>query len=387
MTPVDTTGLIPQPSLPWPAPRSRAALLCLGALLLGIGATAVLARTANNATLGYLEADSAEVIANVAGRIEEIAVAEGTRVEPGQKILVVVDEALESQIAELKKRVDLLHKELEQARAKADIDLKWRMKELEAEILETRLKSTGLMQVQFDHEIETFAWTDLLNESLLAEPDSLFKLTSTEMALYPIIQPAKPTKETRVRAMIEQESARNAQEVSKAQVELCDARLKELEALKQDLPVQIARSQGVQLAEARLAEATEELTRVEGRPKSVEIVATMHGTVGIYKKAKGERVAAGESIVMLLDEEQRFLSVQIPSRRAPQFPAGSIVNLEFPGGHTRAGRVRTAPPQAIAKVPMGTDAQDSFVPLRIDPVQKLWPDMPIGAAVEVRPGK
>lgn len=386
MTPADTTGLVPQPAPPWPAPRSRALLLCALALIIGGGVTVVLARTANNATLGYLEAESAEVSAGVSGRIEEVAVAEGARVEPGQKLFVVVDEALESQIAELKKRVDILHRELDQAKAKADLDLKWRMKELESEILQTRLKSAGLLQARLDQEMQQFAWSDYLKDSLL-DQEGLFKLASTESIIYPLIVPNPPQKESRVRALLQQEAARNAQEVSQAQVELCDARLKELEALKNDLPAQIARSQGVQLAEARLAEATEELSRTESRPRSVDVKASMHGTVGIYKKGKGERVAAGESIVTLLDEERRYLSVQVPSRKAPQFPTGSTVALEFPGGHSRTGRVGTAPPQALVSAANMTTLQDSVVPLRIEPVQKLWPELPIGTAVEVRPGK
>jgi multidrug efflux pump subunit AcrA (membrane-fusion protein) len=363
-------------------------LLCLGALALGVGAAYGLARANASTSLGYLETESAVVSAGVAGKIEEMAAAEGARVEPGQKILVVVDELLESQISALRRRVDVLHSEVNQARAQADVDLRWRMKELESEILDIRLKSAGFLQSRYDQEIEQFAWTDLLKESLIDPVEFFADAAPDHHHLYPQIQPVSLPRESRMKAAIRKEAASNALEVSQAQIEMCEARLKELETLKHDLPQQIARSHGVEVAEARLAEATEELSRLESRPRNIELKSPIHGTVGIFRKAKGDRVGAGESIVTILDEDQRFLTLLIPSRQAPQYPAGGRVLLDFPGGETRIGQIRTVPPQAVTTVGDTTAApaaQDSLISLRIDPVEKLWPAAPVGTAVQVRP--
>jgi multidrug efflux pump subunit AcrA (membrane-fusion protein) len=363
-------------------------MLCFAALVLGTGAAYGLARANASSSLGYLEAESAVVSAGVTGKIKEVAAGEGVRVEPGRKVLVIVDEMLESQISALRRRVDVLHSELNQARAQADVDLRWRMKELESEILEIRLKSAGFLQSQFDQEIEQYAWTDFLKESLI-DPVEFFTDASPQQLLFPATQPVQVPRESRMKAAIRKEAASNALEVSQAQIEMCAARMKELESLKQDLPKQIARSHGVEVVEARLAEATEELSRLESRPRNVELKSPIHGTVGVYRKAKGDRVAAGESIVTILDEDQRFLTLRIPSRQAPQYPAGGRVLLDFPGGQTRVGQIRTVPPQAVAgsnETPTAI-SHDSLISLRIDPVEKLWPAAPVGTAVQVRPVK
>jgi len=386
MTAAEATGVSPQTTTPWPAPRGRALLLFAAALALGAGTTGWMAWSGRNTALGYVESASAVVSSNVAGRIQEIAVAEGARVEPGQKIAVIVDETLESQIAALRRRVDQLHGELDQARARADIDLKWRMKELDRELLQTRLKSAGYMQSQYDQEIEQHVWSEFLNNALI-QPVEMFVTAAPEPILYPSIHPATLPREARLRAVMRQEAARNALEVSQAQVEMCEARLKELEALKKDLPAQIARSHGVEMAEAQLAKASEELSVLESKPREIEIAAPIHGTVGLFRKFGGERVNAGEPIVTLLDEEQRFLSLRIPSRRAPEFPANGEVSITFPGGKVRTGRIGTVPPQVLAdgSTVRSEPPRDSLIPLRIVPIEKLWPEVPIGTAVDVRP--
>ncbi len=381
--PVGTTSNVSR----WPAPRGRAILLGLVSLALGTAAAYGLAQSNARTTLGYLEAESAVIAATSAGKVEVIAAIEGAQVEPGQKILIVVDELLESQVSTLRRRVDVLHSELEQAKAKAEVDLKWRMNEIDEEILQTRLKSAGFLQSQYDQEIEQYAWNDFLKESLI-DPVDFFADSTPDQLLEHTVRSAKLPRESRLRAAIRKEAASNALEVSQAQVELCEARLKELEVLKQELSKQIMRSHGVEVAEARLAEATEELSRIENRPHEIEFKSPIHGTVGLYRKAQGERVTAGEPIVTILDEDQRYLTLRIPSRQAPQFPAGERVELDFPGGETRKGIVRTLPPQTLmGHGALVTTPQDSSILLRIDPVEKLWPNVPVGTGVQVHPAK
>jgi hypothetical protein len=100
----------------------------------------------------------------------------------------------------------------------------------------------------------------------------------------------------------------------------------------------------------------------------------------------GERVATGEPIVELLDGDRRFLTLQIPSRSLPLFAVDAEVALEFPGGIQRMGIVRRIPPQTsnVGRDLGTSDSDDAPITLRIDPVDRLWPEVPIGSAVTVR---
>jgi hypothetical protein len=88
--------------------------------------------------------------------------------------------------------------------------------------------------------------------------------------------------------------------------------------------------------------------------------------------------------VQLLDEEQPFLVVQIPSPRISDFAPGTVVELQFPGGRTGKGRVEEIPPQTS---PVSLDSGrigETVITAHVDPVGVLWPSLPFGSVVEVR---
>ena len=106
--------------------------------------------------------------------------------------------------------------------------------------------------------------------------------------------------------------------------------------------------------------------------------------VGVFHKEVGDHVAAFEPIVQLLDEEQPYLVVQIPSSRISDFSPGTLVDLKFPGRKAGKGRVVEIPPQTSAIPEEGATGPETKIAVHVDPVGTLWPNLPFGSIVNVR---
>ena len=366
-----------QPAIP--APMGRTILIAAVALAISLGLTRWLDISSSRSYTAYLHSHVTLITADCDARIHEILIDEGEMAEAGQAIFLLKSEGATLKPAVKRREVSELGAELEQSRAKAEVDLAWRLKNLRAEILETRLKSANFLKARFNQRVEEYAWQKFLEQSdnTLALPADVFQSL--------VFESTQPD-ETRVRAMLNHEAAHNAIEVSSVLIDLCERRLKELEKLESDLPEKIQRAAGLDAAESRLAWAREELQQIEQPQTKRSVTTPAYGTVGIYRKKVGERVAVGEPIVELLDGDRRFLTLQIPSRSLPHFAVDAEVALEFPGGDQRTGIVRRIPPQTsdVGRDIGTSDSDDAPITLRIDPVDRLWPEVPIGSAVTVR---
>ena len=359
-----------------PAPIGRTVLLCIVALIVGTAIVAWLGQSTAGTYVGYLHAAKSEVRATCDGRLEKIVVSEGQLVEPGATVAVLHRTELANRIAVARRDAETAEKALARASARAEIDLAWRLKQLEEELLDNRLRSAELLQSRFDQELKQQAWDEYLREGSQTGSDSARPLGKVSHETSDV--PAG-----RIRALVEKEAAANAAEVNQVQIQLCEKRIAELEALKSQLQGQVRRAIGVEQAEAQLALSNEALAALESQATEANVVADAFGLVGVYAKQPGAQVAEGDVLVEILNEEDRFLLVEIPSRRLPEFRDGGIVLLTFPTGDERRGTVEQIPPQAIH---CGLSEPDATVTLRITPTSKLWPNVPIGSAVTVTPG-
>jgi len=192
--------------------------------------------------------------------------------------------------------------------------------------------------------------------------------------------------EDQFRRLLRQESFRSAADVYSTQIRLCDQRLDQLRQLKAGLPQRIRRAKGVDVIETRLTAARQMLKQLESRQPLISLRASGYGTVGVYRKQRGEKVAAGGTIVELLNERQRYLIVQVPSREMTHFAPGTVVSLRFAGGEQRGGIVLSVPPQTLernSRQDTSDRSGDVPIPVRVDPSGRLWPSVPIGSIVTV----
>ena len=355
-----------------PAPLGRALFIVALALAAGLGTVHWLESGGRETWSGYVQAQTTPAVAPARVRVGEIVAAEGELIERGEVLAVLIDEDLERETAAQQAVVSDLQNRLDEARARAEVERAWRTKELDSELHTARLDSARFLQAQFDNRVQVQAWQDYLSGGLIAG-----RLAHHEF-IGRLLKDSRLTEEGRLRGLLEEEAARNALEVATTQLQLCDQRLVELDKLKQQLPGSIARAAGVDRLELELAEASEKLNELQARSAEIPLRAPEYGKVGVYRKQAGDRVATGQMIVEILDQERRCVAVQVPSRELSIVAAGAAVELEFPGGEARAGVVEAIAPQAMV-----TREDDALVTLRINPTEKLWPEVPAGSAVEV----
>lgn len=378
-----TTAAETAPRIVPPATPRRVLLVLGAAFAISYGITQYLGGAQDEPVTGYLRTATTTVVSPREGRLVELLAREGERVEAGTPIAMLVDDRAAERIAERKRAVAALEAELARVRARADVEIAWRMRTIEAELLQTRLQAAEFLQQKLQHELESLAWSELSTGALAssAATGPFGGIGEFESVVFERQLP----EEARLRAILRQDAARSAAEVYQVQAELCDARLQTLESLKAALPDEVRRACGVEEVELRLAEARAELAAAEKLSARFPLVATGYGVLGGFQWRPGDAVPAGSAVVEVHDVARPHVLLPVPSQDAPRFAAGSEVELVFPGGVERRGRVESVRPEAVSPRDAGLlfGGDDSLVTLLVTPVKKLWPETPVGAAVRV----
>ena len=352
------------------------------ALFAGLGATVLLARAGEVRLIGFLRAEQSIVYAPHSGRVETVQARSGEAVKPRQSLIQLTDESLNREISAKSREVTSLQAALEQCRAKAEVQMSLQRKSVDEELLRTRLEAAKFLREHYAANFEHVSLRNLAKGSstgrwlaaspdFLSQPERIFNSIPAE----PIVTPD----EMRFSAVMRQELARNLAEVNKVQSELCDQHIAKLETLRESLPEMIRKAAGVDVAEARLAQVTEQLEALNKQKAGMSVTSPGHGIVGAYSKHVADPVGVGEALVTIHDRERPFVEVDVPSREVIKLHVGQTLRLDF-AGVERTGRVAFICPQAHNR---NGDA-DSWITVRVSPAGKLWPDVAIGSAVAVR---
>jgi len=362
----------PTPGTGGPRPLLAAGLAGL-ALLCGIAVVSQLEGARFEQFQGRLQARSVTVAAPYSAQIERVLAPTGTMVKPGDPIVRLRNDALVAQVEAAAQAVASLDKEQIQSEAKYQVELEWRLRSIRAEMFETKIKSAAFLKQKLSHQIEELAW------KAAAEDEDADKEPKSASLIDHVGFRSVSPRDARVESLLKSEAAKNAEEVSTAQVDLCDRRLAELEKLERSIPDQVRKSIGIELIEQRLQEARQTLATLEARQAGLTLTATSVGVVGVYQAAVGQQVPAHEPVVQLLDNDQPWLALEVPSSRIAEFRAQEVVTLVFPGDVERKGRIAQIPPQTSG----GTVSGDALVVVPVEPAGKLWPSVPFGARVDV----
>ncbi|HVW02703.1 MAG TPA: hypothetical protein VHB77_20265 [Planctomycetaceae bacterium] len=360
-----------------PAPLGRMLLLTAIALVGGVAFSCWLARAGYERHTGYLQAKSRTITAGREARIASIDVRQGQVVEPGAALIRLKDLELEDQRIRKQREITSLEAELTQVRAKAAIELSARRQALEGEVFETRLKAAQYLKQQFSQRAGTPEVSPVHSDPFEHSGEPTYLTMSHQERRTPF-----GNHETAL-AALRREAALQSVEISGNQIDLCHQHLAQLQDRLENLEAQILEAMGAKVVQARLDQAKDELNRVELEQQSLTLTAEVHGTVGVFLKEPGDHVSAHEPIVELLDEDQPYLIVQVPSSRISDFQPGAQVALVFPGGVSGAGRVESIPPQ-VAPLPGVRELGLDLITVHVAPAGRLWPSIPFGSVVEVR---
>ena len=347
-----------------PASRRRVLLLSVLSLTAGVAATLWFEQVRYERFTGFLQARLRTVAAARDAQVAEVLASPGTVVMAGQPLVRLKDTAFEQRLESKQRDVESLEIELSQKQAGLEVELEWRRKDILERIFDARLKSTQALR-----KGPTTSGIAATRKGGWGSPEGNDDRPSIQQIGG------------------DQPAAKLAAEPSKlplTDVEICTQHIDELERINRELPEKISRSMGVDLAKARLAHARAELARLESQQRELTLVAETSGMVGVFNKEVGDHISAHEPIVQLLDEEQPYLLLQIPSSRISDFAPGTLVDLHFPGGKKGQGRVEEIPPQTSPIPAPGATGSDTVITAHIEPVGQLWPNLPFGSEVEVR---
>ena len=374
-----TTSPIAEPlTLPGPmAPHPIKTLaICLASLLAGAGFAVWYERHGDVRFDAYLAAYTTPVTAEHAGRVATLVKNEGERISIGEPLLTLTDSQLLQEIVVQKDEVAHAEIHLEHCLAEAALDLQWRANEIDQRIVDYQLRSAGFLKEKYDYELQKSMLTDMLasnQTAALSDADTMFKAF--------VVEGGMPEVE-RMTTALKLETVVNATDVSTAQVEICDQQLKRLEGIKATLPATVRRKAGVDSAEASVARSKSMLERIEGRRTELTVGSMAVGKVGVFRVQVGDHVQPGQTIVELLDDSRRHLRVEVPSSKISGMEVAQGVDVTFPGGIKRTGRIDSIAPQTIP-TEVNSHGSESIIIIQVEQTGALWPDLPIGTRVDV----
>ena len=354
----------PEPT-PEPARRRHRALLVAGLLLVvGLAGFAVWRLFLAPAALppgviavsGRIEGDDAAVAAKASGRIREVTVREGDRLETGQVIAVLDDEQIRAreqqaeaavrqaeararvaqhQIAVLNEQVRQNELGVDQARA----DAQGRVNEAEARLAAAEAQlaqaEASYAQAKWDRD----ALTRLFEKGLVAEQEAK-RAQNTEQAQVAVVAAGRR----------QVEAARGAVTTARSNLVNPAIRSSQVAAVQG----QILQAQAdIAAAQADAERARAQLTEAQANRKDLQVIAPFTGTVATRTAEPGEVVMAGTPIITLVNLAQVYLRGFVPE--------GQI------------GRVRVGQPARVFLDSAPTKPVDAFVS-RVDPEASFTPE-------------
>ena len=308
------------------------------------------------AVSGRIEGDDSAVAAKTSGRIREIAVREGDRVEAGQVIAVLDDEQIrareqqamaavrmaEARVRLAQHQIAVLDEQLQQSRlgvGQSRADAEGRVNEAEGKLAAADAQlaqaEASYAQAKWDRE----AMTRLFQKELVAEQEA---------------QRAQRNEEAQAAIVAAQrrqvEAARGALTAAKANLVNPAIRSSQVVAVQG----QILQAQAdIAAAQAEAERARAQLDEARANRTDLRVIAPFNGTVATRTAEPGEVVMAGTAIVTLVNLGEVYLRAFVPE--------GQI------------GRVRVGQPARVYLDSSPAKPIDAYV-LRVDPQASFTPE-------------
>jgi multidrug resistance efflux pump len=348
-------------------------ILALGG---GLAASHWLVEGRSEKFYGYVYPRTTTIAAPRSGVIATIETRSGDVVEPGALIARLADAQLDRRFEAKQGQIASMEAELMRSQAMAELDLDWRLRDLDSDICELQLLAATYQKERYDFELRK----SMLSDSLASNQFAM--LGGNDEFMGSLIREQGESSEDRMVTVLRLEAAENAAEVSRAQIEWCAWNKTRLEKLRSRLPDVIKRSAGVDVLTAQLTSAKRELCQIQAEREQLEIKSPAIGRIGVMRITAGSPVNPGGAIVDILDDIEREVVVQAPSEKILLFRVGEKVEVTFAGRETREGQIVRIAPQAQTK--NDEVGGESFVEVRIQQVGEIWPEVPAGSRVTVR---
>jgi HlyD family secretion protein len=341
--------------------RRRVALVVV--LLVAVAAFAVwrvvVARSAVPpgviAVSGRIEGDDAAVAAKTSGRIREMTVREGDRVEAGQVIAVLDDEQIrareqqataavrqaEARVRLAEHQIAVLTESLRQStigvdQARADAEGKVHEAEGRLAAAEAQLAQAEASHAQMKWDREAMA--RLFQKELVAEQEAR-RAQSAEEAQAAVVAAQRR----------QVEAARGALTTAKAA--LSNPAIRSSQAAAIETQILQARAD-IAAAQAEAERAAAQLDEARANRRDLQVIAPFNGTVATRTAEPGEVVMPGTAIITLVNLGEVYLRAFVPE--------GQIGRVKL--GQPARVYLDSAPATPIDADVMRIDPQASFTP-------------------------
>jgi len=307
------------------------------------------------AVSGRIEGDDSAVAAKTSGRIREITVREGDRVEAGQVIAVLDDEQIrareqqamaavrqaEARVRLAQHQIAVLDEQLQQSRlgvGQARSDAEGRVNEAEGKLAAADAQlaqaEAAYAQAKWDRE----AMTRLFQKELVAEQEA---------------QRAQRNEEAQAAVVAAQrrqvEAARGALTAAKANLVNPAIRSSQVVAVQG----QILQAQAdIAAAQAEAERARAQLEEARANRKDLSVIAPFNGTVATRTAEPGEVVMAGTAIITLVNLAEVYLRAFVPEGQIGRVRVGQAARVYLD----------SSPAKPIDAYVLRVDPQASFTP-------------------------
>jgi len=304
---------------------------------------------------GRIEGDDTTVSTKIAGRIREIQVREGDQVKAGQVIALIDDEQVrareeqersnvsqaEARALAAQQQIAVFNAQLEESNIGVDqarLDAQGRVSQAEAQVAHAEAQ---LAQAEADYSQARY---DEQRYTTLAKDGDVPERTGKQA------ETTAEAKAAAVHAARKQvDVARGALTMAKANLSNAAMRTSQATAVRK----QILQTQSeILAAEAQTEHARAKLREVEADRKDLEVVAPIDGTVATRSAEPGEVVAAGTTLVTLVNLNAVYLRGFIPE--------GEIGRVRT--GQTARVYLDSAPDRALEAIVSRIDPEASFTP-------------------------
>ena len=379
-----------------PASFVRTVTLLGCALLIGCVFVYWLGLQSNQPIHGILAADITSLRVPTEARLVKSHVRPGEEVFSGDSLLTLEKTEHLATIALHERRVRELERRLQQADAQASLDLGWRTRELERELSDVRTRAHLIQEVNRT-PVEHVRSALRTNSQLMATGRGVYAVSNPRVlrsrsavsngmifisglsgeSSVAVPRPPKLPSPVQTRTVLASEGhGDNILSIESRNVEL---RLQKLEELREALPQQVRRAAGVESIRVQFDEASQRLTELKALNRDVEVICPKYGKIGHIRYEVGDAMSTGEIMLKILHTDQRYVLLNVPTHRVNEIEPGTSVVLIFPGNERYRGNVCTLPMLAEAVESGGQSAAT----VRVEPSDKLWPEIPIGSQIDV----
>ena len=307
------------------------------------------------AVSGRIEGDDAAVAAKTSGRIREITVREGDRLEAGQVIAELDDEQIrareqqataavrqaEARVRLAQYQIAVLGEQLQQSRLGVDqarVDAQGRVSEAEGKLAAAEAQlaqaDASYAQAKWDRE----AMARLFKRELIAEQEAR-RAENAEEAQAAVVAASRR----------QVEAARGALTAARANLVNPAIRSSQVAAVQG----QILQAQAdIAAAQAEAERARAQLEEAQANRRDLHVIAPFAGTVATRTAEPGEVVMAGTPIITLVNLAEVYLRAFVPEGQIGRVRVGQAARVYLD----------SAPATPIDASVLRIDPQASFTP-------------------------